>query len=76
MMVVKSIFAEEEIDTSRVSLRTKQSRVLTIHRGKVFENIVEEGGIRDFSCKARLSTFSGVKFYCGLNLDPVFGVGK
>ena len=26
--------------------------------------------------KARLSTFSGVKFYCGLNLDPGFGVGK
>ena len=26
--------------------------------------------------KSRLSTFSGVKFYCGLNLDPGFDVGK
>ena len=43
MMVVKSIFAEEEIDTSRVSLSTKQSRVLPIQKEKVFENIVEEG---------------------------------
>ena len=43
MMVVKSIFAEEEIDTSRVSLSTKQSLVLTIQKGKVFENIVQEG---------------------------------
>ena len=26
--------------------------------------------------KSCLYTFIGVKFYCGLNLDPVFGVGK
>ena len=26
--------------------------------------------------EACLSTFSGVKFYCGLNLDTGFGVGK
>ena len=26
--------------------------------------------------KSRLSTFSGVKFYCGLNLDLGFDVGK
>ena len=26
--------------------------------------------------KSRPSTFSGVKFYCGLNLDLGFGVGK
>ena len=36
-------FPQEEIDTSRVSLSTKQSRVLTIQKRKVFENIVEEG---------------------------------
>ena len=39
----RSFFAKEEIDTSRVSLSTKQSRVLTIQKGKAFENIVEEG---------------------------------
>ena len=37
-----NFFAKEEIDTSRVSLSTKQFRVLTIQKGKAFEN-VEEG---------------------------------
>ena len=32
----RSFFAEEEIDTSCVSLSTKQSRVLTIQKWKVF----------------------------------------
>ena len=38
---------------------------------------LQNGTILDSSKNiSHLSTFSRVKFYCGLNLDPVFGVGK
>ena len=38
---------------------------------------VPNGMILDSSKnKSRPSTFTGVKFYCGLNLDLGFGIGK